>query len=786
MAVDQDQRPSFYQGQYLGPEDLTATVEYGRIQHARHSLGAHTWGIAIGLQLVEKPSPAGNNQVDLFLTPGYAWDGFGRSIVVLAPAKVSPQLFTDIYDASVDDPSKSGDTAAGHPVKVWLRYSENENQPAANGFQVCGVSDQNSRVQETFSLMTGELVNISDQRDPVSIGGKTIDAQQALVTFDASAPQVYDASIPEQALPDDDAQAVWLIPAGYARWLPAQTSTQTGSFQKRTAKDLTKSEAARQYIGVVAGTVEAAGQNVQIKTRGTPPSTTASDDLLWVEGKMRIEGDLNLFGGKISFLNSGGQDEGVPLLIQRAKQIDQSTLQPLTSLQVEIGTDNKGNNMFSVGPLDTTSSKLTQVFNVMDNGKAGVGTFKPRNPFGVRGTGQWEELLSFEDPSGTTKWHINQNPNGNNPGLNFSETGVSDFRIFIRAGGNIGMGTASPTGRLTLSGIVQPAQGNLTLFSQTADIEYDGGSDQLFVISATGNANTAFMGGNIGIATTAPSNRLHVADATGIRQGRLYMSGDVGWNSLTYNAYHAVNNAGWVFPDSTRTAATIEMDDSGGTSRFEVWTTTSAAKNNFQQRFRIDGETGNVGINTGAPDGKLTITSTDPVQGKISFFNPGADMRYDGGSDGVFWFVGTNNAKTAFLGGNFGVNVANPQAPLDVGGNVNISGDITANGNNYPSDVRLKRDIRSIEHALDQLLQLRGISFYWNEPDKKGGNTSKQMGLIAQEVERVFPEWVKEGVDGYKVVGQQGFVALMIEAVRELKEQVSALARRVNLSEQTE
>jgi len=53
MAVDQDQRPTFFQGQYLGPDDLTAAVDYGRIQLARHSLGAHTWGIAIGLQLIE-------------------------------------------------------------------------------------------------------------------------------------------------------------------------------------------------------------------------------------------------------------------------------------------------------------------------------------------------------------------------------------------------------------------------------------------------------------------------------------------------------------------------------------------------------------------------------------------------------------------------------------------------------------------------------------------------------------------------------------------------------------
>src|SRR6266478_5266671 len=239
MPVEQDQRPSFYQGQYLGPADLTATVEYGRIQLARHSLGAHTWGIAIGLQLIEKPSPAGNNQVDVFLQPGYACDGFGRPIVVLSPYKIPAQLFQNIvYDASVDDPTKSGDTAAGHPVKIWLSYSESANQPPAIGFEVCDVASQTSRVQETFGVKVGELTNASDQRDPISIGGKQVDALQALNAFDPNAPLIYDTSIPQQALPEDNALTVWLIPVGYVRWLPAQISTQAGSFQTRTAKDL--------------------------------------------------------------------------------------------------------------------------------------------------------------------------------------------------------------------------------------------------------------------------------------------------------------------------------------------------------------------------------------------------------------------------------------------------------------------------------------------------------------------------------------------------------------------
>src|SRR5262249_37423053 len=57
-AMDQAQRATFYEGQYLGAADLTAVVDYGRVQHARHLLGAHTWGIAMGLELDERPDPA--------------------------------------------------------------------------------------------------------------------------------------------------------------------------------------------------------------------------------------------------------------------------------------------------------------------------------------------------------------------------------------------------------------------------------------------------------------------------------------------------------------------------------------------------------------------------------------------------------------------------------------------------------------------------------------------------------------------------------------------------------
>src|ERR1700730_6950060 len=120
MAVAQDDRPQFYQGQYIGPDDLAAGVEYSRIQQARHALGAHAWGIAIGQQLLEKPSASGANQVDLFIQPGYSWDGFGRPLVVLAPYKLPPSLFQSI----TFDQAQDGGNPSGRLVKIWLQFRE--------------------------------------------------------------------------------------------------------------------------------------------------------------------------------------------------------------------------------------------------------------------------------------------------------------------------------------------------------------------------------------------------------------------------------------------------------------------------------------------------------------------------------------------------------------------------------------------------------------------------------------------------------------------------------------
>jgi len=84
-------RPNYYQGQFLGAQDFNDELAYHRDMRRRHNLGPHTWGIVVGLELVEKPKESGTG-VDVFLQPGMAVDGYGREIIVLHPTNSAPPI----------------------------------------------------------------------------------------------------------------------------------------------------------------------------------------------------------------------------------------------------------------------------------------------------------------------------------------------------------------------------------------------------------------------------------------------------------------------------------------------------------------------------------------------------------------------------------------------------------------------------------------------------------------------------------------------------------------------
>lgn len=87
------------------------------------------------------------------------------------------------------------------------------------------------------------------------------------------------------------------------------------------------------------------------------------------------------------------------------------------------------------------------------------------------------------------------------------------------------------------------------------------------------------------------------------------------------------------------------------------------------------------------------------------------------------------------------------------------------------SDARLKKNIEPLAGTLDRLLSLHGYSFeYLPEAVRhKMALPGRQIGLVSQEVEQVFPEWVHEDSEGFKYVTERAITALMVEALRDLR-----------------
>ncbi len=111
-------------------------------------------------------------------------------------------------------------------------------------------------------------------------------------------------------------------------------------------------------------------------------------------------------------------------------------------------------------------------------------------------------------------------------------------------------------------------------------------------------------------------------------------------------------------------------------------------------------------------------------------------------------------------------------------GNVYASGSVTQN-----SDARLKKNVKPMVGAMDQLLQLKGVTFQWIDPAKHGDQTGIQRGFIAQDVEKVFPDWVGVDRDGFKTLSVQQVEALEVESIRTLKAQNEALEARLKVPE---
>ncbi len=191
---------------------------------------------------------------------------------------------------------------------------------------------------------------------------------------------------------------------------------------------------------------------------------------------------------------------------------------------------------------------------------------------------------------------------------------------------------------------------------------------------------------------------------------------------------------------------------------------------------RISG-TGNVGIGVNNPAASLQVARGTGVNGTAalvgtthtSHFNYStAENTYiRGGKDGANVLINDIAAL-----GNVGIGTASPAAKLHVVGNICYTGSIGA-----CSDLRYKRNFSKIEKPLQKVLALNGLHYDWRVDEFKENNFSqqRQIGFIAQEIEKIFPEMVMTDEKGYKSVDYARLTPVLVEAMKEQQKMIDEL-----------
>ncbi len=177
--------------------------------------------------------------------------------------------------------------------------------------------------------------------------------------------------------------------------------------------------------------------------------------------------------------------------------------------------------------------------------------------------------------------------------------------------------------------------------------------------------------------------------------------------------------------------------------------------------------------------GVLTDSAGNPISGEKAL-----TFALLNGADSVWGdhAIHGDSTKASYLclgPSRLGVGIAAPSTKLHVIGTVTASNIDAPNASS--SDIRLKENIDTLDNVLDKLDHIAGISHTWKQgvhPYKQFAE-GRQIGMVAQNVEQQFPELVQEDSEGYKTLSYEKMTAVLVQAVKELREENRQLRREL-------
>jgi uncharacterized protein YaiE (UPF0345 family) len=365
---------------------------------------------------------------------------------------------------------------------------------------------------------------------------------------------------------------------------------------------------------------------------------------------------------------------------------------------------------------------------ILSNGNVGIGTQAPSVLFEVNGATKISTLTATSDISSSTRiWAANATIASNlvisgdisgSPG-SYLRTAYGEFSQF-----------------LTVTGSLQ-ASGNTSLLGRLGVGKSSSGS---FWLDVSGNANIT---SNLTVGGTA-----NITGVTTVSNDATIMS------NLTVS--NTIRNA-----DGTALLPAYSFSSDPDTGMFRLSDNNLSFSAGGTERMRIS--TGGLQMISG-----VVIFNTDGTQNSpaYSFASDTATGMFIPASNVLAFSTASVERMRILSNGFVGIGRSDPAQRLDVSGTARATDFIAT------SDRRVKSNIETISNALDIVKGLRGVYF------TRTGETQRQVGVIAQEVEEVLPEVVHTSLDDLKSVSYGNMVGVLIEALKDVSERLEKMEKK--------